>query len=86
MSQRINRYIPGNIYIYICGINRHVPGSGYVLRKADISTRKEGEFLKRCQVPQGINRYLFKEQSYRLDVSDDLAVLSQGELTVKVLW
>ena len=37
-------------------------------------------------MPQGINRYLFKEQSYCLDVSDDLAGLSQGELKVKVLW
>lgn len=32
--------------IQVCGIDRHVPGSGYVLRKADISTREEGEFLK----------------------------------------
>ena len=77
MFQRINRYIPGSVYIYIymcvcvyiyiyiyihtyiCGIDRHVPGSGYVLREAGISTRKEGEFLKRCQLPQGINRCHF---------------------------
>lgn len=87
VSQRINSYVL-EAYRYISveqtGMSQEV--DMHVLREAYISTRREGEFLKRCQVPQGINRCLFEEQSYALDIFDDLAGLSQGELEVKFPW
>lgn len=87
MSQRINRYIPGNTYIYICGIDRHVPGSGYVLREGRYFNKGGRRVPKEVPGAKGIKyRHSLKTQSYCLDVSDDLAVLSQGELTVKILW